>query len=182
MITSGRAADAAFAEGFLAACAAHPALHETSHTHVRPLAHLGPPYGRAEGDVGLLLPSAGGTQRLLIVEREGSGPGNERSILKWYAALQYGVPIVLYAAGQTAAVGNVDIVLLLAFGRTPSFSANDYHKTVAYCRVITDLLTYAAPHLPVRLDVRVEAAPDLISDWHAYGHEVGARVLPELLS
>lgn len=83
MALSGNATDSAFAEGFLAAIAQDKSLRfvvpDNPTEHWRPTADLNSPLGRIVGDISLLIrkPSES-TNTLLVVEREGSAPGNER--------------------------------------------------------------------------------------------------------
>src|SRR4051794_27725284 len=96
MRSSGSASDALFAEAVLQSLSAHTDAFESYRLHRRAVADCGPPFGRVDGDFALFRfgqGDAGGT--LLIVEPEGSGPGNERNILKWHRVVKEGREISL---------------------------------------------------------------------------------------
>ena len=88
-MVSGRQRDSQFARGFLSSLkAAGTQIVSTGDQMFRPVVTLEPPMGRAEGDVAIVISDDSLGATLVVIEREGSGPGNERNLLKWYAALR----------------------------------------------------------------------------------------------
>lgn len=181
MAASGRQRDAVFAAGVLGALREAPGLEFwPSLEHWRPIVRMGDALGTAEGDLGLLVRHTGDQGwTLLIVEREGSAPGNERSILKWREALRRGDPIWLRCGQRGEEVAKARprrALLLLVFGSSERWRGTPYAGTVAFCRALAEMVNEAGPVGGVTLRVRVEDAGSDVEDWRACGGRFGREV------
>ena len=141
MAASGNKRDAEFANGFLDVLNGHVSLLNGTSAHCRPKAMLGTPFGAVTGDLACVYesPDRNGNT-LLIVEREGSAPGNERNILKWFHPLKRGGKIDVFR-GQSIVQCKFDRVsLLLAFARNKKWGVSDFKKTSAFCDLLAEIV------------------------------------------
>jgi hypothetical protein len=182
MANSGAVADALFADGFLGALRASSAVCGYADSQWRPVARLSPPYGSIIGDVAVTFRRpADQRDVLLIVEREGSAPGNERNILKWVEARRCGAPIVLTQLANHTAVSVQEIQLVLAFGRPAGWPPSDFAKAVAFCRLLTDMANAQRSASAIPMHVTV-LNPTLVAvDWQRHGREVAQLVLEQII-
>lgn len=181
---SGHLLDAQFAEGFLAGFAVSEEgikIATGTDGHWRPKANLGEPFGKVSGDVGCtcLLRGADG-ETLLIVEREGSAPGNERNILKWFRVVETGTDIWLDNGAQRTGCDPESILVILAFGRPANWSQSDFDKTVGFCELLAETVNRVQSGRDTRLTVNVEKVDATVEDWRQAGREIGDRVLSRL--
>lgn len=176
MASSGHQSDAQFASGFLNGLAERIDTFAGGDGHWRPRANLEVPYGRVDGDVafGCRLSNFDG-DTLVIVEREGSGPGNERNILKWYQATESRADIYLVNGGNTIQRNWSSVILMLAFARPAGWSASDFGKTVGFCRLLGDLINRNS-----NLTVIVEAWEGAAEDWQLVGEYHGRKLVERL--
>lgn len=117
---------------------------------------------------------------LLIVEREGSAPGNERSILKWHEALRREASVELRYRSQmrhAVEVGAQQAMLLLAFGQSTSWSGTSYVDTVAFCEVLADMVNMAPQLSGIALRVHVADFGAAVTDWQLCGKHFGRDIL-----
>jgi hypothetical protein len=176
--------DASFAEGLITTLAGFVTpLRGTESGHWRPMADLGAPYGGVIGDASLFYSSAQYPgESLLIAEREGSAPGNERNILKWYQAIRGQHRIRLDSGTGPIEVHPARVVLVLCFARPdPSkWSESDFQKTAGFCSILAELvgrdLRVHTPRFEVHTDLRSYAA----SDWVACGRDFATSCRPWL--
>ena len=177
---NGNQADAEFAGGFLSAVGSAVAV-KPSLEHWRPTADLESPFGRVQGDLGFFVGDGASGVTLVIVEREGSAPGNERNALKWYTALRGAREVYLRRDGKNA-TGSYDTVLLwMAFGRSRSWGRSDFEKTVGFCGLLARILSHPAGDLGPDLRIIVQAvSSDEVDDWREVGREQGNALLREL--
>ena len=175
---TGHQSDADFALGLLSVLNSGQCVTEEETNHFRPISNLEIPFGRICGDVGRILQS-NGKNKLLIVEREGSAPGNERNILKWHHAIFTKSPIFL-SDGMTSLPCDSDlpILLVLAFGRTAKWAMSDFEKTFAFCKLLADVVN--REHSQDRFRVLVSKRDPEITDWRVHGEETGFRILEEV--
>ena len=171
MAASGNARDAEFAEGLLTVLSGHSQLLKGTSEHSRPKADLGQPFGRVAGDVCCLYrkPNSDET-RMLIVEREGSAPGNERNILKWYRALSNGKSIWVDNQNGPIQCDVSNVVLLLAFGRPTGWDTSDFEKTVAFCELLGSTLN---ENTAIPMTIHVNKFPGVVEDWKECGRHFG---------
>jgi hypothetical protein len=168
--------DTEFANGVIAALSGVVTpLQGTEVGHWRPKAKLGHPLGKITGDGALLFSTPRHqAESLLIIEREGSAPGNERSILKWHRAVRTGTPITLERKGSVIKATPARILLLLCFARVipEGWSESDFLKTAEFCKELAELIVRdPLVHSPP-LEVRVEVRSYAVQDWTACGQDV----------
>lgn len=177
---SGHQADAAFADAFIKEFRKLATVVAGVDGHWRPTASLAKPLGKVDGDVACVcrLPDAEGDV-LVVVEREGSAPGNERNILKWYRAIVDGPGILLKRGAETEAPRYTRVFLLLAFGRSEKWGDSDFKKTAAFCRFLGETLSCRVHELPFHVEV-VES-DTIVEDWPRFGAGV-AKAAADLLS
>ena len=174
MAVSGHQLDAQFAEGFLTTLSSRLAVRQGATGHWRPEARLDVPLGRVTGDLGFTFDGSDG-ETLLIVEREGSAPGNERNILKWVAALDSGAVIRLKSGPSLIECSPSAVILLLAFGRSAKWDRTDFEKTIAFCDMLAEFVNKRDCNNSVPLRVLVNASPALVSDWQECGSWMAER-------
>lgn len=181
MAVSGALRDKQFAAGLLSELSQKLTLVVGASGHWRPQADLGRPWGKITGDFGCCFtsPSQAG-QTLLIVERESSGPGNERNILKWYEAVRAGVPITLAAGGEKIALKPDRIILCLAFMRPASWDPSDFAKTAAFCEVLAGLVNTAPATTGPPLVVIVERYASQLDCCEACGRDMAHDIFRRL--
>jgi hypothetical protein len=180
MAASGRILDGKFAVGFLSALVKQDGAHfrNISTEHWRPVAMLDRPFGKVEGDLGVVIgPTTSGDKSniLLVVEREGSAPGNERSLLKWFEAARQVAQIILTRNSIKQVVTPSKIVLVAAFCATPEWYGSDFDKTVAFCKSLADIINDTKIQMGYPLTVEVQQMPSKVMDWNAAGYEFGRR-------
>ena len=175
---SGAICDFEFANGLVTALAGFVTpLRGTQTGHWRPEADLGSPFGVAKGDGSLVYSTsqAPGVS-LLVVEREGSAPGNERHILKWYQAVKERKLVRLISNTGVIDIVPDRIVLLQCFARTnvngdKAWSESDFLKTAGFYSMLGSLverdLQGHTPHLEIHIDSR--SYP--VDDWLACGRD-----------
>lgn len=186
MAKSGSKRDSQFATGFLSELTANQNVQVATMMHCRAKASLGKPLGAIDGDVAVIYQTSG-RWKLLIVEREGSAPGNERNILKWYHALNAGIDISTNTSNDQADSKQnrpnrteIDLLeepqfqsvdLLLAFTRTEGWSESDFNKTAAFCGILAELVNSQCRQDGLELSVRVEKFPSVVGDseWEGCG-------------
>ncbi len=179
MARSGSATDARFADGFLAAIQEADHLNlDVTLQHWRPVADLPLPFGRIIGDLGLLFHSpAHSSKTLLIVEREGSGPGNERNILKWFQAVNAAHPVRLDAHGEQISCEQAAVILLLAFCRPPDWGVSDFDKSFAFCEVLARITNECSVVANTPMTIVVRRYPSEVGDWEHCGRHFADQVL-----
>jgi hypothetical protein len=179
MARSGSAADSAFAEGFLAAIAQDKSLcFIVRPEHWRPISNLKLPLGQVEGDIGLLIrkPSES-TNTLLVVEREGSAPGNERNILKWFEAVRGSYNIALLRPNQKVTCDFNRIILLLAFCRPSKWPLSDFQKTASFCEIFGTLVNQYPFGRTISFTTVCLKYPTEVADWRECGRHFGAEII-----
>jgi hypothetical protein len=182
MARSGSVTDSAFADGFLTAVRRRSqlSLHHPL-DHWRPIADLPLPFGRVIGDLGLLFDSqTHPAKTVLIVEREGSGPGNERNILKWFQAIRGSHLISLDAHGQKISCEQAVVMLLLAFCRPSGWPKKDFDKTFAFCEVLAHLANESAATTHLPMTTLVQRYPAEVDDWKQCGRYFAEQVLQQV--
>lgn len=186
MAQSGTHEDKRFAEGFLEElrhCTGLSLPDDLSHW--RPFADLGSPRGSVFGDLGVVLGIGSDQARaLLIVEREGSGPGNERSILKWWQALRSSAEIRLKRDTETMSLpGDVnDIFVALVFGRSAGWQSSDFDKTIAFCSDLAQLATVDLWNRRCRGAFNVTSSPGAVEDWNGFGKQLCSPIVKAMQS
>lgn len=181
-MVGGRQRDSQFARGFLSCLnTSGTQIVRTGDQMYRSVVTLEPPMGRIEGDVAVVISddeSPGAT--LVIIEREGSGPGNERNLLKWYAALRQHNNISLRRNGNDLEIQWSRMLVLLAFGRSESWDRTDYDKTVAFCSELARLLNEIAvtEHLPG--EFKIQSSQNPVNDWESEGRRHAEQLLTSL--
>ncbi len=175
---TGHQSDANFASGLLSVLNSGQCLAVGATNHFRPIANLEFPFGRICGDVGCIF-QTNGNNKLLIVEREGSAPGNERNILKWHHAISSKSPILL-SDGITSLPcdSGLPILLVLAFGRTAKWAISDYQKTFAFCKLLADVVN--REHSQDILRVLVLKSDHETTDWRVHGEQAGRAIIDSL--
>ena len=187
MAASGTVRDASFATGFLRVIARTPDICVNLLGHCRAKAQSNAPLGAVDGDVAVVFRnrhSPGNT--LLIVEREGSAPGNERNILKWFEAIRAGNAISICQFGK--AIGPFEyagLELLLAFARPQAaqnkdgWGQSDFEKTVGFCKILAELVNHECERTSLLFKVRVEKCSEAIADdcWEKCGEHFGQLVM-----
>ena len=174
---SGRQLDAQFAEGFLASAQGGRAEGHASQ-HWRPVADLGPLLGKTEGDAALFVDDDSARNTLVVVEREGSAPGNERNALKWYQAVLGGHEIRLRSRGKETGRPYDRVIVWMAFGRSSKWPENDFSKTVEFCRLQAPVLNNGGERLAPSFKVVVRAlSMDPVVDWRECGRAHGAALM-----
>ena len=110
---------------------------------------------------------------LLIVEREGSAPGNERNILKWFQAVRGGHRIKLDSGTGPVAVNPDRIVLLLCFARPDprKWSESDFMKTARFCTMLAELVERDLREHTPQFKVHIETRSYAVTDWVACGRD-----------
>ena len=181
-MVSGRQRDSQFADGFLSHLKASGSkIGDTGDQMYRPVVSLDSPMGRAEGDVAVVIADDETSEAtLVIVEREGSGPGNERNLLKWYAALRQNREIPLRNNGIDLEIKWTRVLVILAFGRSELWDLTDYEKTVAFCNQLAGLLNEAviSENLPGKFKIQNSQNP--IEDWVSEGRRHAGQLLSSL--
>ena len=129
----------------------------------RPVARLSKPLGRSEGDVGFVVESGNNpiVRTMLIVEREGSAPGNERNILKWLATAKSKETIYLRSNGFDINPKYERVHVLLCFGRSEKWNTSDFQRTAEYCSVLAKLVNKSTvrDQLMVTIQTELSVAP-----------------------
>jgi hypothetical protein len=84
--------------------------------------------------------------------------------------------------GQQIALHPQKITLLLCFARTNpvSWAESDFQKTVAYCRLLADLINKDLSGKTPRFEAHVEARSHAITDWQACGRDFANSCVPWL--
>ena len=182
-MVSGRKRDSQFAKGFLSVLEVSGLKAVTSgHQIFRPVVTLESPMGRIEGDAAFVICDDGTLKRtLVVVEREGSGPGNERNLLKWYAASRQGKEIFLRGNGVEFKIEWSRLLVLLAFGRSVAWDRSDYTKTVAFCREFADLLNQVVATENPSIQFRIQSSQGPVDDWVSEGGEHAAQLISSLV-
>jgi hypothetical protein len=188
MAASGSKRDTKFAKGFLRK---FNSSHEpdSDYAHCRSRSRCGSDFGTVDGDVSLLFLDDRGRNRLLVVEREGSGPGNERNILKWYQAVIGSSEILLHDGKRTLPHSSYDYFDLCLYFTRPqnesgkeSWGLSDFRKTVAYCRLLADLVNQQSERDLLMFKVHVEIYKAIVpeSDWEIAGAACAEVLLNKL--
>lgn len=167
--------DASFADGLITTLAGLVTpRHGTQTGHWRPMADLGPPYGVVIGDAGFIYsaPQHPG-ESLLIAEREGSAPGNERNILKWYQTIRGKHRIRLDSGTGPIEIHPNRIVLVLCFARPDpkTWSESDFQKTVGFCAVLADLVGKDLQDHAPRFEAHTDMRSYSVTDWVDCGRD-----------
>jgi hypothetical protein len=179
---SGRQRDSQFAHGFLSSLnTSDTQIVRTSDQMYRSVVTLEPPMGRIEGDVAVVIsdPESPGAT-MVIIEREGSGPGNERNLLKWYAALRQHKSISLRRNGNDIEIEWSRMLVILAFGRSESWDRTDYDKTVAYCSELARLLNEVAITENLPGEFQIQSSQNPVNDWESEGRRHAEQLLTSL--
>lgn len=179
MAESGHAIDALFASSFLATMSESLPICSGRDGHWRPKAKLPPPFGSIASDFGCSFRGPKG-EILLIVEREGSAPGNERNILKWHAAVSRGAELYLESGSQRIRCRPDAVLLVLAFGRPPKWDRSDFEKTVAFCELLAEIINRQDLSGRTPLRVLVRKYPPEASDWKECACWMAQQVLAAL--
>ena len=185
-MASGNIRDAGFARGLIRALSETVAIDPATAGHCRAKAMCGHPLGAVDGDVAIVVqsPMTGGNT-LLIVEREGSGPGNERNILKWFHVVRSQSPITIRATYGTIDTPAYDRVeLLLAFTRTFRWEQSDFEKTAGFCSLLAELVNRECEQVGLKFTVRVACCPGVIDSdgWERCGEHFGQIIAKRLVS
>lgn len=146
----------------------------------RPIARLSRPLGRSEGDVGFVVEYGNKptVRTILIVEREGSSPGNERNILKWFAAMKSNVTIYLRSNGVDTNPEYDRIHVLLCFGRTEKWGKSDFERTADYCSVLARLVNNST--VEDQFVVTIQAVSSIALSWEDLGTAHAKDFLPKI--
>jgi len=167
--------DKEFAQGFMAGIREALDIEEANGC---PILKDIPGIGRVEGDLGCVYKDANGSRVLLIVEREGSGPGNEWNLIKWaMAAEQCLFPkVVLRTVQEPLKVVHPDrVVLVLVFGRSESWKSG-FDRTIESCKWLSKVLNGHLVNLPIRIHTYIDsdnAWP--VPNWEEFGRAMGTR-------
>ena len=181
MGVSGHALDSQFATGVLDVLSEHLEIVHSSSGHWRPKADLGKPYGKITGDLCCCFTQPGQEgYSLLIIEREGSGPGNERNILKWYRAVQQRVVVSIDDGRQRIEVRPARVLLAMAFMRPPGWDQSDFEKTAAFSELLGDLLNMHAAFSEPTFSVVVERYAQQLECCESCGRDMAISILKRL--
>ena len=178
-MANGRQRDSQFADGFVNHLKASGSkIGNTGDQMYRPVVVLEPPMGRAEGDVAVVISDEKSPEiTLVIVEREGSAPGNERNLLKWHAALRQHKVISFRSKGIDLEIKWSKMLVLLAFGRSESWDPTDYQKTVAFCSGLASLLNESAITENLPAEFRIQSSEEPVNNYVAEGERHAGHLL-----
>lgn len=179
---SGSLIDTEFATGFLAAFTQTDVLLSSyAQEHWRPISSLGMPLGKVIGDIGFTFRKRDAlSDTLLIVEREGSGPGNERNILKWFETIRKYHQIFLIKGNQQYLCQTDHIILYLAFCHSGGWSNSDFQKTVAFCDILATLVNQETQKDGVSFEVLIDHYQTKVSDWKQCGAHFAKTILQKI--
>jgi hypothetical protein len=174
---SGPKNDASWGDGILTTLNAVFQLECGTASHHRAFVDAGKPLYKQKSDLAVLHRSC-----LVIVEREGSGPGNIHDVVRWFLAVSNNLRIRLMPNQSGERPRNCEynsVKVVLAFGRGSKWDAADFTKTIAYCQALADTLTTCRTPMP--LSFHMLEYPSCVTDWHEAGLHFGERIA-ELLS
>jgi hypothetical protein len=181
MAISGHVLDGQFAAGMLAVLSNELQIVFGSSGHWRPKADLGRPWGKVTGDFCCCFSRPGSSgYSLLIIEREGSAPGNERNILKWFQAIRLRAAISMDDGRQRIELTPDRIVLGLAFVRPGGWDLSDFDKTVAFCELLAEIVNTQCSDNQPSFSVVVERYGQLLDCCETCGRDMAHIILSRL--